>query len=123
MKTFHVTAKRWAHGWELHIDKIGVTQSHGLADAEKMARDYIALDKGVPTDSFAVTITPEIGDGLDLRARKARDNTQAAIQAQKQAAEEARQLARDLKARGLTGRDIAKLLDVSPQRVSQLVAG
>ena len=26
-------------GWELHIDGAGVTQSHGLNDAERMVRD------------------------------------------------------------------------------------
>ncbi|MGH3631525.1 MAG: acyl-CoA dehydrogenase family protein, partial [Sciscionella sp.] len=29
--TYHVRAKRWAHGWELHVDGVGVTQSASLA--------------------------------------------------------------------------------------------
>jgi hypothetical protein len=32
-----VTARRWAHGWELHIDGVGVTQSRTLASAERIA--------------------------------------------------------------------------------------
>jgi hypothetical protein len=54
-----------AHGWELHIDGVGVTQSHNLTTAEDMVRDYIALDLGVDPESFDVAITPEAGDGLD----------------------------------------------------------
>src|SRR5258708_2791163 len=44
MKTYKVRAKRWARGWELHIEGLGVTQSHSLRDAEMMAEDYIMLD-------------------------------------------------------------------------------
>jgi hypothetical protein len=58
MKTYKVRAKRWARGWELHIDGLGVTQSHSLRDAEGMARDYIALDTEVPPESFVVEIVP-----------------------------------------------------------------
>jgi hypothetical protein len=36
-----VRATRWAHGWELHIDRFGVTQSRNLDGAEQMVRDYI----------------------------------------------------------------------------------
>ena len=39
--TYNVTAKRWKHGWELHIDGVGVTQSRTLDTAEQMVRDYI----------------------------------------------------------------------------------
>ena len=38
MKTYQVRAKRWEHGWELHIEGVGVTQSRTLWDAEDMAR-------------------------------------------------------------------------------------
>ena len=41
--------------------------------------------------------------------------------AQKEAGEFSRQVARKLRARSLTGRDIAAVLRVSPQRVSQLL--
>jgi hypothetical protein len=41
MSTYTVRAKRWKHGWELHIDGVGVTQSRNLDGAEKMVRDYI----------------------------------------------------------------------------------
>ena len=121
MKNYHVLAKRWEHGWELHIDGVGVTQSHTLWDAEEMARDLIGRREDLPEDAFTVTVTPEIGGGLDEETRAAREAVSAANQAQRQAAARSRAAARRLRQAGLTGRDIAKVLGVSPQRVSQLL--
>ena len=121
MKTYQVRAKRWEHGWELHIEGVGVTQSHTLWDSEEMARDLIARREDLPLDSFAVTITPEIGGGLDAETRAAREAVSAADRAQREAAAQSRAAARRLRQAGLSGRDIAKVLNVSPQRVSQLL--
>jgi hypothetical protein len=121
-KTYTVRAKRWARGWELHIDDIGVTQSRSLGEAESMARDYIALDRDVPPESFALKILPEVGGGLDTDIREAREIVTEAAELQQRAAERSRRVARRLKSQGLTGRDIARVLGVSPQRVSQLLS-
>jgi hypothetical protein len=121
VKTYRVRAKRWEHGWELHIENVGVTQSRTLWDAEDMARDLIGRREDVPRDSFTVTITPEIGGGLDEESRAAREAVSAADRAQRQAAAQSRATARRLRQAGLSGRDIAKVLNVSPQRVSQLL--
>jgi hypothetical protein len=118
---YNVRASRWAHGWELHIDGVGVTQSHNLTTAEDMVRDYIALDLGVEPDSFGVTITPEIGEGLDEDVAAVRRKIREAEQAQLLAAERSRALVRRLATKGLSGKEIAKVLGVSPQRVSQLL--
>jgi predicted transcriptional regulator len=120
-RTYEVHARRWARGWELHIDGVGVTQSHSLSDAEGMARDYIAIDADVDPNSFDVVIVPEVGDGLDERIEEVRRRVREAEQAQAQAAERSRELVRQLAARGLSGKDTAKVLGVSPQRVSQLL--
>ena len=42
MSTYTVHAKRWKHGWELHIDGVGVTQSRNLDGAEQMVRERVA---------------------------------------------------------------------------------
>ena len=119
-KTYEVAAKRWRRGWELHIAGVGVTQSRSLADAEEMARDYIALDLDVPEDSFNVRITPEVGNGVDEMVRRTRAQISAAAQAQSKAAESSRALVGELKGLGLSGKDVAAVLGISPQRVSQL---
>jgi hypothetical protein len=119
--TYTVHAKRWEHGWELHIDGVGVTQSRTLNDAEAMVRDYIALDTGAAPDSFAVEIVPEVGRGLDEKTRAARQAVTNAEAAQRTAAIMSREVAGKLSEAGLSGREIAIVLRVSPQRVSQLL--
>jgi hypothetical protein len=98
MSTYTVRAKRWLHGWELHIDGVGVTQSRSLGDAERMVRDYIETltDRDVTTDH--VVITPEVGGGLDEAAQAARDAVAEASQATRDAAARSRQVARRLAA-------------------------
>ena len=119
--TYKVRAKRWTRGWELHIDGVGVTQSRSLSEAEGMVRDYIALDHDVPPDCFDVDITTEVGNDLDAEIRRARALTQEAEQVRDRAAATSRAVAARLKAAGLSGRDIAAVLQISPQRVSQLL--
>lgn len=122
MKTYTVHAKRWERGWELHIEGVGVTQSHGLTDAPDMARSYITMTTGSGSGAFEVEIIPNIGGGLDEAASGARDAVRQAEEAQKRAATKSRSVARRLREQGLSGRDIAAVLRVSPQRVSQLLA-
>jgi hypothetical protein len=122
VKTYTVHAKRWTHGWELHVDTVGVTQSHGLADAAAMARSYIAMMTGAPIEAVKVDIVPEIGGGLDEAITGAREAARQAVDAQAAATARWRGVARQLAERGLSGRDIAVALGVSPQRVSQLLA-
>jgi hypothetical protein len=121
MSTYSVHARRWAHGWELHIDGIGVTQSRNLDGAEQMVRDYIESLTGRDTSGDVVKIKPEVGDGLDEATRAAREAVTAADRAVREAAVQSRKAARDLKDAGLSGRDIAAILRVSAQRVSQLL--
>ena len=121
MSTYNVRARRWKHGWELHIDGIGVTQSRSLAGAEQMVRDYIEslTDHGTADD--VVIIKPEVGGGLDQEAEAAREAISEAEQALRAAAVRSRQVAKQLSREGLSGKDIAAILHVSAQRVSQLL--
>jgi uncharacterized protein YggE len=121
--TYNVTAVRWEHGWELHIDGVGVTQSRALGkSADRMIRDYISINRGETEGRDAeIVVTPDLGS-LSRRVAAARRKVRAAAEAQEKAAAESREVARALKAQGLSGNDIAQVLEVSPQRVSQLVA-
>jgi hypothetical protein len=118
--TYTVRAKRWERGWELHIDGVGVTQSQRLTDAEEMARDYISIMTNTAGETITVQIVPEVSE-LDIAVREAREAVREAERAQRIAAAQSRTLARKLRAYGLSGRDIAVVLGVSPQRVSQLL--
>jgi hypothetical protein len=57
LQTYHVRTKRWEHGWELHVEGVGVTQSLDLRDAEETTRDLIARRDDMPNDAFGVVIT------------------------------------------------------------------
>jgi len=119
MKTYQVIAKRWERGWELHIDGVGVTQSHGVSDAEEMVRHYLELE-GV-AEPFALSIDFRAEDDLDAEIREARRAAAEAADAQEAAAEKSRAVARRLAARQYKGVEIAAVLGVSKQRASQLV--
>ncbi|WP_369794285.1 hypothetical protein [Amycolatopsis sp. ATCC 39116] len=121
-KTYNVTAKRWARGWELHIDGVGVTQTSTLSAADATAREYIALALDIDDESsFDVHVVPQLDAALAEQVKKAREQVREAERLQREAATRQRDVARKLRSGGLSGREIAKLLDVSAQRVSQLI--
>ncbi|MBN9610115.1 MAG: hypothetical protein BGO26_02525 [Actinobacteria bacterium 69-20] len=119
MSTYNVAARRWEHGWELHVGGIGVTQSATLVDAEQTVRNFLAtwFDRDECTDE--ITIVPELG-GLEVEARHAAEHTARAAEVQREAAAEARSVARRLRSAGLSVADAATVLGVSRGRVSQL---
>lgn len=117
--THKVKARRWEKGWELEIENFGTTQAHRLADAETMARDYIALDTGEAPADIDVRVEVDLG-GLETEASEVRREMAGAIAAQRRLTEQSRQLARRLRSTGLSVADTAEVLGVSAQRVSQL---
>jgi hypothetical protein len=118
--TYVVRAKRWEHGWELHIDGIGVTQSRTLDTAERMVRDYIESLTGNNTTGDQVEIRPDLG-GLENKAASVREWVERIQRETQESAAASRALARDLRAAGLSVSDTAAILGVSRGRVSQLV--
>jgi AraC-like DNA-binding protein len=59
-------------------------------------------------------------DGVDQKVKQTQEEIDAAAQAQRRAAESSRALVSELKGLGLSGKDMAAVLGISPQRVSQL---
>jgi len=122
--SYTVRAKRWRHGWELHISRgntaVGVTQSRTIASAEQVVRDYLATLYDLDKVTDEVAIVPELG-GLERRAAAARKLTREAESAQRSAARESREVARALRGQGLSVSDTAEVLGVSRGRVSQLL--
>lgn len=121
-KTYKVDAMRWEHGWELHVDGVGVTQSKSLHSAERMAREFISLVEGISDQStIDVEIRPKIDSSLGEAVIAARRAVHELAERQREVAVLSRTAAKDLAGSGLSGADIAVVLDVSPQRVSQLL--
>jgi DNA-directed RNA polymerase specialized sigma subunit len=121
MSEYVVRATPWAHGWELDIPGVGVTQSRNLREAEATVRDYISLDLGdVEAIKSHVTIVPTVaGREIDVERVKALQNQAESLQASAAAA--SREIAALLRKAGATGADIAHLFGVSAQRVSQIL--
>lgn len=122
MTTYKVTARRWELGWELHIEGIGVTQTPTLTSAGRMVRDYVTALTGADPGENTVDYQIELDDELSANIDAAREASREAERLQREAAARWRAVARQLsKDRHMTGSDIAAVLDVSPQRVSQLL--
>jgi hypothetical protein len=116
--THNVTAKRWKHGWELHIDGVGVTQSRTLDTAEQMVRDYIETLTGHDVSGDTVVIVPELG-ALDRKVTTVREQLAAADRQQQEARNSYRALAADLRAAGLSVSDTAGILPTRTRRARQ----
>jgi hypothetical protein len=120
--TYTIRAVRWVGGWELHIDGVGVTQSTTLAGADRMVRDYLRLDGY--TDHLTAALEYEY-DGVGGSVAQFLEGQREAIEAQRagrEAAAKVRQALRELVDDvGLNGQEAARVLGISPQRVSQLM--
>lgn len=109
-------------GWELHIEGIGVTQATTLASAGRMVRDYIGAVTGADPGKVSLEYQIELDDELAAEIEAARQASREAEGLQREAASRWRAVARQLsKDRRMAGSDVAAILGVSPQRVSQLL--
>ncbi|MGV0646475.1 HicB family toxin-antitoxin system [Mycolicibacterium sp. XJ2546] len=126
MYEFKIEVTRDGRWWMVHIPEIdGLTQARRLSEAATMAREYIALDQNLPYDEINVETAsvrmdqPEFRELLDA-ARSIRNRRAHAQELEQEALRDAREYAHWLTTYGVPVRDIAELLDISPQRVSQL---
>lgn len=123
--SYRAVATRSGDWWAITIPQLpgAFSQCKRLDQVEAMAREVIALMLDCdPADVGDVEVDVQLADQLtdDLAAlrrseRLADDARQAATHAQRRAAEQ-------LRAAGLSVRDIGRLLGVSHQRVSQILA-
>jgi len=120
-----VAARRWEHGWELSVSDgrgpLVVLPVRRLSAAERMVRDFVACQDGIDPRSVEVRVTVAFGTALDDEIAAVRAALEDAERAQREAAARSRSLALRLREAGLSGADIAVVLRVSPQRVSQLM--
>jgi CRP-like cAMP-binding protein len=122
MTLYTATAVRDGRWWVLTVDGLGATQSRALKDAPQAVRGLVSSMLDVDADSFEVEVEPAIDRTVLDHVASARRAVSEAARMQGDAAAESRAAARELEGLGLTGTDIASILEVSPQRVSQLLA-
>ncbi len=126
MHEYKIEITREGRWWMVHIPEIsGLTQARRLAEAPRMAREFIALDRGIRLRDISVEVTsvrmakPASRELLGT-ARQIKDMRARASELERESAEQAREYAHSLVEHGVPVRDIAALLEISPQRVSQL---
>lgn len=118
-----VTATRSGDWWAVEAEHNGqpiYTQARRLDQVEALVRDAFAT-LGVDTNEEPMELVPVI-ESVDV-ADAARRASREAAAAAKAASDSMRKAIARLQADGLTVRDVAALLDISPQRVSQLATG
>jgi DNA-binding transcriptional MerR regulator len=123
-----VTAKATRSGqwWAVEVPEVdgAFTQARRLDQVPAMVADAVHLLTGVPVEEIEVLLGEvDLGDPQVLaEAREARERVAAAARSQEDAARASRRAVTRLRARGLSVRDVGVILNVSPQRVSQLAA-
>ncbi len=120
MRRYTAVCRRVDNWWAISVPELkGVhTQARRLDQVAEMAGDAIALMLDVPADSIEVEVKPEVSEEVE-QARRARESLREAEEAANAATERA---AVWLVRHGYTVRDAGQLLELSPQRVSQLTA-
>ncbi len=125
VSTYRVTATRDGDWWSLLADDVDgrevASQARRLDQADAAIRESIALVLDVDQGAFDVEITPELDrarvsdETLEvLELRRALSQLSARAHRQTPAA------VAELRRAGLTVRDVARLLGVTPSRVSQI---
>lgn len=123
MTGYTATAERGRRTWVVQCDQVpgALSEVSRLEQAEAAIREAIAFVVDVPESSIEVTVRPvlppalqeQLSDVLRLRAE--------AAHAAEAASTRMRATALELRQAGWTVRDIGSILDVSHQRVHQLV--
>ena len=125
VKTYTVTTERSGNWWAFSVPEVPGAhgQARRLEQVRDQARDVISMMLDAEPDSFAVSLSVR----LDPRIEHALDEAKAARQEfdtyQRVAQEKLRFAAEQIKeVGGLSVRDIGSLLDVSFQRISQILS-
>jgi predicted transcriptional regulator len=125
MKTYEVTAARSGQWWsiEASVPRASVwTQARRMDQIEATVREAIALSLDVTPDSFEINVHIELPEDLREDVEIASVVANIAEIAQDAAAVARRVVALKLQEQGLTVRDIGRVLNLSSQRISQLVS-
>ncbi len=123
-RTYTVNAARHGDWWAISVDELpGVfSQARRLDQVGGMARDAIALFLDLPPTRFDLSVRETLAPDIERMVTAAKDARAEATAHQQVASERSRAAARTLAEQGLPQRDIGRLLDLSHQRVAQLLA-
>jgi hypothetical protein len=123
VKSYQVTATPEDRFWLLVVPELDVvTQSRTLDRAEPTVRDLIATWLDVPADSFEVVVEPRLDPEYERLVEEAKRARQDARSAQASATRRMGDAVHRLRQHGLAPRDISAIVDLSYQRVQQILS-
>jgi hypothetical protein len=126
VKTYHVVVTREAGSWLADVPELEGTHTWGrnLIALQKAVREAIVLAEDLPTfqaPSLVLDLVYRTGDEeLDAKAAELRCERVRLAGVEAALLRLTEELARDVERRGLSVRDAAALLGVSPQRIAQI---
>ena len=122
---YHVDAYQDGKWWSLQVREMpnAISQVKSLDLADEWIREAINIVSDEPEDSFDVEIIPVVGEELEAALAEAREFAAELDQFQRRMVWMYRSVMLDLSKLRTKGKDIAAILKVSPQRVSQLIKG
>jgi hypothetical protein len=125
VKTYTAVCERVGGWWEITVPELDgrTTQTKRLDQVDQAVRSLVSLMVDVPAASFDVVVQPNLPDSTSEEVRRARELRSEADRMADAASRATREAARGLAGLGLTVRDIGATLRITPQRVSQLLAG
>ncbi|CAN5346527.1 hypothetical protein BH09ACT4_BH09ACT4_06890 [soil metagenome] len=124
MTSYDATVTRDGKWWMVAIPAIdGLTQARRLAEAEQMAREYLALHLNLPLDEVQIALTVDDVNEINVATALAEiaEERQTAAALEAHARVNAERLAKRLAAEKIPVRDIGTMMGISFQRAHQLV--
>jgi DNA-directed RNA polymerase specialized sigma24 family protein len=100
---------------------MAVGQARNVKEIQAAAVDLAAVWLDVDESDIAVNVSIEIPEAAAELFAQAKKNEETAREAVSEAARQWREAVRALTADGLSQADAARILDLSPQRISQLI--
>ena len=125
VKTYTVTTERSGNWWAFSVPEIPGAhgQARRLEQVRDEARDVISMMLDAEPDSFDVSLSVKLDPRIEHALAEAKAARQEFDTYQRVAQEKLRFAAEQIKeVGGLTVRDIGSLLDVSFQRISQILS-
>lgn len=123
MTVYRARAVREGKWWVVDVDGVGVTQGRTTGEVRRMGIDLISLVTGARLDDVIIEVDFVVPGPLGEEVAAARSQAREADQAQRRAAKLVREAVQHILDAGMSKQDAARILSVSPQRISQLTKG
>lgn len=123
MSTHTAVAVHSGTSWVIMVDEIGTAQTRSLARAEEAAARLIRSARDPLDDSeISVEINIALAPELEEDIQAVRKTMTDAAEHQARADAQSHETVKRLHATGMTGRDIATVLGITPTRVFQILS-